>query len=90
MCARTECIIVFGQDELPHACDGCVWIFTSPDGTISRTEVVVTDGVMVGHPCCAVPYCKNPLASNQHRFCLLIPPIMHRNSYMWLMAASAR
>ncbi|KAG6375794.1 hypothetical protein JVT61DRAFT_2647 [Boletus reticuloceps] len=73
MHARTERIIVFGQDELPHACDGCMRIFTSPDGTMSRTEVVVTDGVTVCRPCCAIPYCKNPLASNRHRFCLLDP-----------------
>lgn len=73
MRARTERIIVFGQEELPHACDGCVWIFTSPEGTMSRTEVVVTDGVTVSRPCCAVPYCKNPLASNRHRFCSLDP-----------------
>lgn len=73
MRARTERIIVFGHEELPHACDGCVRIFTSPDGTMSRTEVVVTDGVTVGRLCCAVPYCKNPLATNRHRFCSLDP-----------------
>jgi hypothetical protein len=73
MRACTEYIIIFGHEELPHACDGCVRIFTSSDGTMSRTEVVVTDGVTVGRPCCAVPYCKNPLATNQHRFCSLDP-----------------
>ena len=75
MCARTEHrIIVFGwQDELPHACDGCVCIFKTADGRTLCTEVVVTDGVTIGHPCCAIPYCKNPLASNRHRFCSAEP-----------------
>lgn len=73
MRARTERIVVFGHEELPHACDSCVRLFTSSDGTMSRTEVVVTDGVTVGRPCCVVPYCKNPLPSNRHWFCSLDP-----------------
>lgn len=34
-----------------------------------KVQVVVTDGVTVGHPCCAVHNCHIPLASNRHRFC---------------------
>ncbi|KIK33014.1 hypothetical protein CY34DRAFT_110776 [Suillus luteus UH-Slu-Lm8-n1] len=70
---RTERIITHGQEELPHACDGCLRVFEMPDGTLSRTEVVVTDGVTVGHPCCAVPRCTNPLANNRHRYCSINP-----------------
>ena len=70
---RNERIILDGQDELPHACYGCMRVFELSDGTLSRTEVVVTDGVTVGRPCCAVPHCKNPLGSNHHRFCSLNP-----------------
>lgn len=44
-------------------------VFILPDGAIHCTEVVVTDGVTVGWPCCAVPRCKYPLVSNHHRFC---------------------
>lgn len=69
MQARNEKIITHGQEELPHACLGCMRLFMLPDGTTRYTEVVVTDGVTVGHPCCAVPHCKNALASTRHRFC---------------------
>ncbi|KAG1904180.1 uncharacterized protein F5891DRAFT_1184364 [Suillus fuscotomentosus] len=62
-------IVHQGQNELPHACLGCMHIFKSPDGGLHRTEVIVTNGVTVGHPCCAIPWCKNPLDNNQLRFC---------------------
>ncbi|KAG2741488.1 hypothetical protein P692DRAFT_201726600 [Suillus brevipes Sb2] len=70
MRARTEQIIIHGQHELPHACYGCMRVFNSPDGTLRGTEVIVTDGVTVGRPCCAVLRCTSPLTSNRHRFCL--------------------
>ena len=73
MLARNERIITHGQDELPHACYGCMRLFSMPDGTTHYTEVVVTDGVTVGRPCCGVPHCKNPLASTRHRFCSADP-----------------
>ncbi|KAG2751907.1 hypothetical protein P692DRAFT_20871831 [Suillus brevipes Sb2] len=69
MYARNNHIILRGQDELPHACFGCMRIFESPDGALRRTEVIVTDGVTVGRPCCAIPRCKNPLNNNRHRYC---------------------
>ncbi|KAG1855594.1 hypothetical protein F4604DRAFT_1659927 [Suillus subluteus] len=62
-----------GQDELPHACYGCMRLFSMPDGTTHYTEVVVTDGITVGRPCCAVPHCKNALASTRNRFCSADP-----------------
>ena len=30
----------------------------------------VSDGVTIGHPCCAVPDCKFPLENHSRRFCL--------------------
>lgn len=69
----TEHIVTYGQEELLHACGGCMRVFEMPDGTLSRTEVVVTDGVTVGRPCCAVLWCTNPLASTRHRFCSVDP-----------------
>ncbi|KIK91955.1 hypothetical protein PAXRUDRAFT_148350 [Paxillus rubicundulus Ve08.2h10] len=66
MCTHTERIITHGQEELPHACDSCVWIFCMPDETVVKMEVVMMDGVTIGHPCCAVPQCKNPLDNNHH------------------------
>ncbi|KAG1819694.1 uncharacterized protein BJ212DRAFT_1298132 [Suillus subaureus] len=69
MQACNEKIITHGQEELPHACLGCMRLFTMPDGTTYHTEVVVTDGITVGCPCCAVPHCKNALISTHHCFC---------------------
>jgi hypothetical protein len=73
MLARNQRIITHGQDELPHACYGCMRLFSMPDGTTNYTEVVVTDGITVGRPCCGVPHCKNALASTRHRFCSADP-----------------
>ncbi|KAG1873259.1 hypothetical protein C8R48DRAFT_593873, partial [Suillus tomentosus] len=70
MCACTKQIMTHGQEELPHACYGCMQVYTSPDGTLQSTEVIVTDGVTVGRPCCAIPRCKNPLTTNHRRYCL--------------------
>jgi len=70
MRACTERIMTHGQEELPHACYGCMRVFSSPDGTLQSTEVIVTDGVTVGRPCCAIPRCKNPLTTNHRRYCL--------------------
>lgn len=34
-----------------------------------KCQVIVTDGVALGHPCCGVFRCTNPLQNNRHRFC---------------------
>lgn len=80
MRARNEHIIMHGQDELPHACHGCMRVFHMPNGTTRYTEVVVTDGVTVGRPCCAVPHCKNTLESTRHRFCSADPSHKQRET----------
>ncbi|KIK35164.1 hypothetical protein CY34DRAFT_96614, partial [Suillus luteus UH-Slu-Lm8-n1] len=64
MYARNARIMLQGQDELPHTCLRCMCIFKSPDGGLHRTKVIVTDGLTVGCPCCAIPWCKNPLDNN--------------------------
>lgn len=69
----TERIIMHGQEELPHACDACMRLFTMSDGTVAKTEVIVTDGVTIGRLCCAVPHCTNALDSTRHRFCFVNP-----------------
>ncbi|KAG1869640.1 hypothetical protein F4604DRAFT_1927056 [Suillus subluteus] len=69
MYAHNTRIVLQGQDKLPHTCLGCMHIFKSPDGGLHRTEVIVTDGVTAGCPCCAIPRCKNPLDNNRLRFC---------------------
>ena len=47
MCDHTQWIIIHGLEELPHACDTCIYLFTMPDGTILKTEVITTDGIMI-------------------------------------------
>ena len=32
-------------------------------------QPVMTDGLTLGHPRCAVPTCREPLGNNRHRFC---------------------
>jgi hypothetical protein len=32
-------------------------------------QPVMTDGITLGHPRCAVPSCREPLGNNQHHFC---------------------
>ncbi|KAF8587176.1 hypothetical protein K439DRAFT_1614479 [Ramaria rubella] len=36
---------------------------------IAVYHAVVTDGISLGHPCCGVHDCKEPLASNADRYC---------------------
>ncbi|KAK7014293.1 hypothetical protein R3P38DRAFT_2463109, partial [Favolaschia claudopus] len=31
--------------------------------------VLVIDGITIGHPCCGVHDCPEPLITNRHRFC---------------------
>ncbi|KAG1724048.1 uncharacterized protein EDB91DRAFT_1087613 [Suillus paluster] len=59
----TERIITHRQEELPHACDGCLQVFEMPDGTLSRTEVVVTDDPTHKHleTICTVEGCDWPV-----------------------------
>lgn len=66
---RNERIIRFGQSEMPHYCDMCCRVFVDGDGRKHYTEVVVTDGLTMGHCCCTVFRCMEPLQNNQDRFC---------------------
>ncbi|KAK6967007.1 hypothetical protein R3P38DRAFT_2512649, partial [Favolaschia claudopus] len=34
-----------------------------------KVRVVVIDGITIGHPCCGIHNCPEPLISNRHRFC---------------------
>lgn len=34
-----------------------------------KVHAAVTDGVTVGHPCCAIHNCALPLINNKHRYC---------------------
>ena len=34
-----------------------------------KVSCVVVDGITIGHPCCAAPYCHIPLSNQQHKWC---------------------
>lgn len=36
---------------------------------IEKLRVIVTDGITIGHPCCGVAHCSQPLEHNKDRFC---------------------
>jgi hypothetical protein len=68
--ARNLRFRLYSQPEIRHYCKKCVRFYHGPDGNVSHmVSVVVIDGVTVGHPCCAIHNCHQPLASSRHRFC---------------------
>ncbi|KAG1841134.1 hypothetical protein DFJ58DRAFT_666720, partial [Suillus subalutaceus] len=69
---RNRRIQYYGQEELCHYCSKCTSFYDEDDdGKVdSKLSVIVIDGVTVGHPCCSVHNCHNPLANNRDRFCL--------------------
>ncbi|EDR09733.1 uncharacterized protein LACBIDRAFT_319161 [Laccaria bicolor S238N-H82] len=36
---------------------------------MSKCQVIVSDGITLGHPCCGEFCCMTPLANNQDHFC---------------------
>ncbi|KAF8234257.1 hypothetical protein L208DRAFT_1550813 [Tricholoma matsutake] len=64
MQARNLCLRLYGQPELNHRCDKCTWVFQGEE-----VWVVVVDGVTVGHPCCVVHNCFEPLQNQRDHYC---------------------
>ncbi|KAF7307938.1 hypothetical protein MKEN_01154700 [Mycena kentingensis (nom. inval.)] len=62
---RNREVVKNGQDVVGHACDKCVRNFEGKD-----YQVVVADGLAMGHPCCGVKHCMNTLESTRDRYCL--------------------
>lgn len=76
-----------GQEQWNHVCDLCCWIEEDDDGSfcellrssfsqfltehIGQIRSTVTDGITIGHPCCAVHDCSAPLSHVKKRFCQL-------------------
>ncbi|KAF9538244.1 hypothetical protein CPC08DRAFT_651514, partial [Agrocybe pediades] len=58
-----------GQEAYTHACDLCYVVYEGDDGRQMKIQAAVCDGITIGHPCCAVHDCKEPLASHRGRFC---------------------
>ncbi|KAI0746250.1 hypothetical protein C8Q80DRAFT_1105775 [Daedaleopsis nitida] len=70
--ARNIRMVGPGQEEWSHACKLCCWIYDDEEsGEEVAIRSVVTDGVTVGHPCCAVHDCKLPLVRRKGaRYCI--------------------
>ncbi|KAG1890516.1 uncharacterized protein F5891DRAFT_964873, partial [Suillus fuscotomentosus] len=77
--ARNLHIQMYGQEELRHYCSKCTILYDDDGDGIptSKLSVVVTDGVTVGHPCCSVHNCHDPLLNNHDRFCLKHLPLVN-------------
>ncbi|TFK45431.1 hypothetical protein OE88DRAFT_1721508 [Heliocybe sulcata] len=58
-----------GQPEWAHYCEKCMAFSKDEDGTTYKLHVLVTDGLTIGHPCCAVHNCHHPLRRTKDRFC---------------------
>ncbi|KAJ3770157.1 hypothetical protein FB446DRAFT_790719 [Lentinula raphanica] len=73
ICERNNRMIMEGQPERLHACDSCEKLIPTdiPNSYkgLRSLRAVVTDGTAVGHYCCKVHNCTNPLANNRHHFC---------------------
>ncbi|KAL1937192.1 hypothetical protein VTO73DRAFT_14465 [Trametes versicolor] len=69
MQARNDFMNRSGQPEFTHYCTKCVRLFENADGTTGFVDVVVTDGIEIGRPCCSSRHCEEPLLSTQDRYC---------------------
>jgi hypothetical protein len=63
MHARNLHIHLYGQEELRHYCTKCTVLYdNNQDGTLDRKfSIVIMDGVTIGHPCCGMHNCHEPL-----------------------------
>ena len=60
------------QPEWNHACNQCTHhIRDEIGGIVGAYRSVFTDGISLGHPCCAIHDCKEPLVNSKHHFCPL-------------------
>ncbi|KAJ7587809.1 hypothetical protein C8J56DRAFT_942650, partial [Mycena floridula] len=67
---RNQRMREYAQPELLHYCSKCVRFYHGPDGEVNRkVSADVTDGVTLGHPCCASFNCHVPLGNNRHIYC---------------------
>jgi hypothetical protein len=59
-----------GQPEWNHTYNCCMRHLKDKTGHITSVYcLVITDDVSLGHPCCAVHDCKEPLIMSKHQYC---------------------
>ncbi|KAF8578628.1 hypothetical protein K439DRAFT_1247453, partial [Ramaria rubella] len=59
-----------GQLAWNHTCNLCTkHVNDAPGQIVGAYQSVVTDGVSLGHPCCAIHNCKESLPTNKHHYC---------------------
>ncbi|KAF8884482.1 hypothetical protein BD779DRAFT_1443171, partial [Infundibulicybe gibba] len=67
---RNQAMAHSGQPEWAHWCNKCCRVWPGENGQPSqKVRVIVTDGITIGHPCCSVLHCSEPLSNNNNRFC---------------------
>jgi hypothetical protein len=60
------------------------WKFNTIIG-IEKLRVIVTDGITIGHPCCGVAHCSQPLEHNKDHFCISKRPLhLAAFGHLWL------
>ncbi|OSC98756.1 hypothetical protein PYCCODRAFT_1417417 [Trametes coccinea BRFM310] len=71
--ARNILMAGAGQEHWSHCCDLCTARTVDESGQDCGLRSAVTDGVGIGHPCCAVHDCKEPLLTKPKgaRYCKL-------------------
>ncbi|KAJ7069021.1 hypothetical protein B0H15DRAFT_925883 [Mycena belliarum] len=71
MRARNYEVVAEGQDEVDHCCDKCMKTWRDEEGIERECQVVITDGLAMGHARCQATHCTEELGNNRHRFCPL-------------------
>ncbi|KDQ05857.1 hypothetical protein BOTBODRAFT_60845 [Botryobasidium botryosum FD-172 SS1] len=58
-----------GQEYWAHACDICLKLSKNSHGDTVKMQAAVSDGDTIGHYCCGVRNCRNPLPSMRAFWC---------------------
>ncbi|KAI0690725.1 hypothetical protein C8T65DRAFT_587708, partial [Cerioporus squamosus] len=61
---RTESMVGPAREAWNHVCHKCCAV-----KTVDGVHPAVMDGIAIGHPCCGVHDCQEPLPSQRARFC---------------------
>ncbi|KAK7028895.1 hypothetical protein VNI00_014819 [Paramarasmius palmivorus] len=70
---RNDRIALHGQAQRLHACETCEKFVDCDDPGghkgLAALRAIVMDGITIGHPCCKVHNCTEPLPNNRAHFC---------------------